>query len=54
MEDVTEDYDLVLVPEVLEHVPDVGGFLAQMNAIRAPTFVITVPDAYQCRERHFD
>jgi len=54
LEDVTEDYDLVLVPEVLEHVSDVGGFLAKVNAIRAPTIVITVPDAYQCRELHFD
>ena len=52
--DVTEAYDLVLVPEVLEHVPDVAGFLAQLNALNAPHFVITVPDAYQCWQRHFD
>lgn len=54
LEDVRDEYDLVLIPEVLEHVPDIGGFLAQVNEIRAPTIVITVPDAYQCRERHFD
>jgi 2-polyprenyl-3-methyl-5-hydroxy-6-metoxy-1,4-benzoquinol methylase len=53
-EDLTDEYDLVLVPEVMEHVPDVGGFLAQLHALNAPAYVITVPDAYQCHKRHFD
>ncbi|KPF58472.1 mannosyltransferase [beta proteobacterium AAP51] len=52
--EVTDAYDLVLVPEVMEHVPDVAGFLAQLHALNAPHYVITVPDAYQCRQRHFD
>ena len=47
-------YDLVLVPEVLEHVPDVQGFLAQLDAVGAAQYVITVPDAYSCWRRHFD
>jgi len=51
---VTASYDLVLVPEVMEHVPDVQGFLAQLDAVDAPHVLITVPDAYQCRNRHFD
>lgn len=54
LQDVTAAYDLILVPEVMEHVPDVSGFLAQIDAIEAPTVVITVPDAYQCHARHFD
>jgi mannosyltransferase OCH1-like enzyme len=54
LEDVTGEYDVILVPEVVEHVPDVGGFLAQLHALNAPTIVITVPDAYQCHKRHFD
>jgi mannosyltransferase OCH1-like enzyme len=53
-EDVTAEYDLILVPEVMEHVPDVGGFLAQLHALKAPNLVITVPDAVQCHQRHFD
>ena len=53
-EDLTDEYDLILVPEVMEHVPDVGGFLAQLNALKASSFAITVPDAYQCSKRHFD
>ena len=53
-EDLTGQYDLVLVPEVMEHVSDVAAFLAQLNTLDAPTIVLTVPDAYQCRERHFD
>jgi mannosyltransferase OCH1-like enzyme len=52
-DDITADYDLVLVPEVLEHVPDVAGFLAQLDSLKAPTIVMTVPDAYQCHQRHF-
>lgn len=51
---VTDSYDVVLCPEVMEHVPDVAGFLAQLEAIDAPTYLISVPDAFQCRERHFD
>jgi hypothetical protein len=51
---VTGEYDLVLVPEVLEHVADVAGFLRQLGALRAPSIVLTVPDAYQCMRRHFD
>ena len=54
LEDVTGEYDLILVPEVMEHVPDVAGFLAQLHALKAPNIVITVPDAYQCAKRHFD
>jgi mannosyltransferase OCH1-like enzyme len=52
--DVTDTYDLILVPEVLEHVPDVGGFLSELNSLKAPHVVITVPDAFQCHPRHFD
>jgi hypothetical protein len=52
--EVTDSYDLVLVPEVMGHVPDVAGFLRQLDAVDAPHLVITVPDAYQCRQRHFD
>jgi hypothetical protein len=52
--EVTDVYDLVLVPEVMEHVADVAGFLRQLDAVDAPHLVITVPDAYQCRQRHFD
>lgn len=51
---VTGAYDVVLVPEVMEHVPDVPAFLAQLEAIEAGCYLISVPDAYQCRQRHFD
>ncbi len=54
LEEVTGSYDVVLVPEVMEHVPDVAGFLSQIEAIDAGMFLISVPDAFQCRERHFD
>jgi mannosyltransferase OCH1-like enzyme len=47
-------YDLVLVPEVMEHVPDVEGFLAQLEAVDTSCYLISVPDAFQCRARHFD
>lgn len=51
---VTGSYDVVLVPEVMEHVADVAGFLAQIEAVDAPMVLISVPDAFQCRARHFD
>lgn len=51
---VTGSYDVVLVPEVMEHVPDVAGFLRQIEAVDANLYLISVPDAFQCRARHFD
>jgi mannosyltransferase OCH1-like enzyme len=48
------EYDLVLVPEVMEHVADVEGFLAELEAVDASVYLISVPDAFQCRARHFD
>ncbi|MFG6456695.1 methyltransferase domain-containing protein [Pelomonas nitida] len=52
--DVTGRYDTVLVPEVMEHVPDVQGFLRQLDALGADQYLLTVPDAYSCFRRHFD
>ena len=52
--EVDGSYDLVLVPEVMEHVPNVSDFLAELQAIDAQAFLISVPDAFQCRARHFD
>jgi mannosyltransferase OCH1-like enzyme len=51
---VTDRYDVVLVPEVMEHVPDVSDFLGQIESVDAGLFLISVPDAFQCRARHFD
>lgn len=52
--EATGQYDLVLVPEVMEHVANVPEFLAQLEAIDAGLFLLSVPDAYQCRTWHFD
>ncbi len=54
LEDVTDAYDVVLVPEVMEHIPNVAEFLAQLQALQASSFLVSVPDAFQCRARHFD
>ena len=54
LEEVTESYDVVLVPEVMEHVANVAEFLDQLYAIDAGMFLISVPDAFQCRGHHFD
>jgi hypothetical protein len=32
----------------------VQGFLRQLDAVRAPHVVLTVPDASQCASRHFE
>jgi len=54
LDQVTDSYDLVLVPEVMEHVANVSDFLAELQNIDAGAFLISVPDAFQCRARHFD
>lgn len=51
--EVTESYDTVLVPEVLEHVGNAADFLRQLARVRAQRFVLTVPDAYSCFAGHF-
>jgi len=53
-EEIGGHYDVVLVPEVLEHVPNVAEFLAQLQSLDAECFLISVPDAFQCQGRHFD
>lgn len=53
-EDIVDEYDIVLVPEVMEHVANVSEFLAALNKLKASTILISVPDAYQCHKRHFD
>jgi len=52
--EVTDSYDVVLVPEVMEHVANVAEFLDQLYAVDAGMFLISVPDAFQCRGHHFD
>ncbi|WP_066798474.1 glycosyltransferase [Sphingomonas soli] len=52
--EATGSYDVVLVPEVMEHVANVEEFLGELQAIDAAEFLISVPDAFQCRGRHFD
>lgn len=54
LSEVTDSYDVVLVPEVMEHVANVEEFLAELQSVDAETFLISVPDAFQCRGRHFD
>lgn len=44
-------YDLVLAPEVMEHVSDVGAFLRQLDSLSFHHLVITVPDAFSCANR---
>ncbi|MBM5460631.1 hypothetical protein H8F21_23970 [Pseudomonas sp. P66] len=53
-EDVSGQYDVVLVPEVMEHVDNVADFLGKLSALDAKAYVITVPDAFQCFRQHFD
>ncbi|WP_374256323.1 hypothetical protein [Aquabacterium sp.] len=52
--EVNQSYDLMLVPEVLEHVADVQGFLQQLSGVDVPHVVMTVPDAYSCFGQHFE
>ncbi len=51
--DLSGCYDVLLVPEVMEHVGNLEDFFQQLDAVDAASVVITVPDAYQCASRHF-
>jgi hypothetical protein len=47
------EFDVLLIPEVLEHVDNIGDFLESMSLVKAKKIIITVPDAFMCRSRHF-
>lgn len=53
-EQATDAYDLLLLPDLLDRVPDVGMLLTQVQRLRAPHLAITVPDAYSSMRSHFD
>jgi glycosyltransferase involved in cell wall biosynthesis len=52
--DVTDSYDVVLVPEVLEHVADMDAFFKQLSSVDFTSILITVPDAFSCSTGHFE
>jgi hypothetical protein len=52
--EISGEYDIVLIPEVMEHVANVGDFLRKVDSVRAGSVVLTVPDAFQCARGHFD
>lgn len=55
LKDINKSYDVVLVPEVLEHVDNAGAFLNQIDKIDFKTLIITVPDVLSCyKYNHFD
>jgi 2-polyprenyl-3-methyl-5-hydroxy-6-metoxy-1,4-benzoquinol methylase len=44
-------FDVVLVPDVIEHVPNVQDFLASLRRYKAGQIVITTPNAYRLVNR---
>jgi hypothetical protein len=54
IDEVTASYDVVLIPEVIEHVGDLQAFFGEIDRVDFKTAVITAPDAYSCMHRHFE
>lgn len=55
LDEVNDTYDIVLLPEVIEHVGDVGSFLSQIDKIKFDTLIATVPDVLSCYNNyHFE
>jgi hypothetical protein len=50
-DELPNDYDVILIPEVLEHVDNVGLFLKQVSA-KNGLMVITAPDAFLHSNRY--
>lgn len=46
---IKESYDLVLVPEVMEHVPNVQGFLDKIFSINSTEYLFTVPSIFSAQ-----
>jgi len=53
-DEVGDDYELVIVPEVIEHVNNVEQFLQTLDRINFSEIVITAPDLFSCMNRYFD
>lgn len=51
-DDVKDDYDIIIVPEVLEHVGNAEDFLTLLDQYNS-TLIITVPDIYQLKDTSF-
>jgi len=51
---VSRKFDVLLIPEVLEHVDNLGSFLQTLNKIQTEKIIITVPDAFLCYNRHLN
>lgn len=47
---VRGEYDVVLAPEVIEHVPDAHAFLKEIFSIKATTYLVTAPHLAWFRE----
>lgn len=55
LEDVDKTYDIIIVPEVLEHVDNAGSFLSQINNLQSNELIVTVPDCLFCLQyNHFE
>jgi hypothetical protein len=51
----SRQYDVILIPEVLEHVGDQRQFLSEIGAVQAEQIILTVPDLFQCfKEGRFE
>lgn len=48
-----KQFDIMLIPEVLEHVDNMGLFLSNLSRAKCKKVIITVPDAYLCYSKHF-
>jgi hypothetical protein len=55
LNEIKDEYNLVLVPEVLEHVLNVYDFLTEIFKIKADQYFITVPNCqHYCKEMIID
>jgi len=45
------NYDIILIPDVIEHVTNVGDFLTSLKKYNAKTLIVTTPNAYRLINR---
>lgn len=52
--DVKDSYEVLLVPEVIEHVDNVEQFLQTLDKVDFDEVIIAAPDVYSSMHKHFD
>lgn len=51
---ITDQYDIIIATEVIEHVGNVEEFIKNLDKINSKYLFVSIPDAFSCMKGHFE